>query len=192
MHHIYHTEGIILGGGSFGETGKYYNIFTHNFGMIHARAQGVRKISSKLRFLLQDFAYLKIDLVRGKNFWLITSVSKTNQLEKLSKCPQALKVLTNISNLLKRLLVGEGAQEKLFLDLLKGFSVLDKASKEDLLNIEIIIVLQILNNLGYLGEEKIFSDIIKSPWEDILVPQVSKNRSQILSKINQILQETHL
>ena len=56
MHHIYHTEGIILGSRNFGEAGKYYYIFTRDLGMITAGAQGVRKMSSKLRFVLQDFA----------------------------------------------------------------------------------------------------------------------------------------
>ncbi len=57
MHHIYHTEGIILGSKNYGEAGKYYSIFTRDLGMIYASAQGVRKMSSKLRFILQDFAY---------------------------------------------------------------------------------------------------------------------------------------
>ena len=106
MHHIYHTEGIILGSGNFGETGKYYAIFTRDLGMIYASAQGVRKMSSKLRFVLQDFAYLKIDLVKGKDFWRITNVSKTNKLEKLGS-PEVFGVFTNIAKLLKRLLSGE-------------------------------------------------------------------------------------
>ena len=28
MHHIYHTEGIILGSKNFGEAGKYYSVLT--------------------------------------------------------------------------------------------------------------------------------------------------------------------
>src|SRR3989338_5144856 len=103
MHHIYHTEGIILGSKNFGEAGRHYSIFTRDLGMIHASAQGVRKMSSKLRFVLQDFSYLKIDFVKGKDFWRITSASKTNKLENLSK-PAIFEVFVNISKLLKRLL----------------------------------------------------------------------------------------
>ena len=95
MHHIYHTEGIILGSNNFGETGKYYAIFTRDLGMIYASAQGVRKMSSKLRFVLQDFAYLKIDLVKGKDFWRLTNASKTNKLENLSG-PGTFEVFVNI------------------------------------------------------------------------------------------------
>ena len=85
MHHIYHTEGIILGSKNYGEAGKYYSIFTRDLGMIYASAQGVRKMSSKLRFILQDFSYVKVDLVQGRDFWRVTSASKTNKLEEISK-----------------------------------------------------------------------------------------------------------
>src|SRR5258706_15146820 len=104
MHHIYHTEGIILGSKNFGEAGKYYSIFTRDLGMIYASAQGVRKMSSKLRFVLQDFAYIKIDLVEGKDFWRVTNASKTNILEEITKQPENFKILANIVRLLKRLL----------------------------------------------------------------------------------------
>ena len=80
MHHIYHTEGIILGSRNFGEAGKHYYIFTRDLGMITATAQGVRKMSSKLRFVLQDFSYIKIDLVQGKNIFRVTNALKTNKL----------------------------------------------------------------------------------------------------------------
>ena len=106
MHHIYHTEGIILSSRSYGEAGKHFHIFTRDLGMITASAQGVRKMSSKLRFVLQDFAYLKIDLVQGKNIFRLTNASKTNKLEHIVKNVETLKVFANIARLLKRLLAG--------------------------------------------------------------------------------------
>src|SRR3989344_5761793 len=130
MHHIYHTEGIILGSKNYGEAGKYYSIFTRDLGMVYASAQGVRKMSSKLRFILQDFAYLKIDLVQGKDFWRVTSASKTNMLEDVYKNPATLKVFFNIARLLKRLLAGVEPNLALFTDLINGLSVLEKIEKE--------------------------------------------------------------
>jgi len=192
MHHIYHTEGIILGSKDYGETGKYYSIFTRDLGMIYASAQGVRKMSSKLRFILQDFSYLKIDLVKGKDFWRITSASKTNELEKLLE-PENFEVFVNISKLLKRLLAGEDPNKDLFFDLISGLHILEKAKiKEELRNIEAIIVLRVLNNLGYIGGNEILKDFIKSPFEEDLVFKVSENRIKILNQINKALKETHL
>jgi DNA repair protein RecO len=192
MHHIYHTEGIILGSNNFGETGKYYSIFTKDLGMIYASAQGVRKVSSKLRFVLQDFSYIKIDLVKGKDFWRITSVSKTNKLENLFQ-PKILEVVVKISQLLKRLLAGEDPNESLFADLLSGLCILEKLKTDDeIRNMEAVMVLRILNNLGYIGEDYGVKDLIKSPFEESVLFNVSQNRVKILNQINKALKETHL
>jgi hypothetical protein len=213
MHHIYHTEGIILGSKNSGEAGKYYSIFTRDLGMIYASAQGVRKMSSKLRFVLQDFAYVKIDLVQGRDFWRVTSASKTNALEQIFKNPQTFEVFFNIANLLKRLLAGIEPNEALFADLINGLSVLEKIparnafsiadaggdikksildQSDDLRNVEAVIVLRILNNLGYIGGDETLQNLVKSPFESDLIFEVSKSRTEVLHQINKALKETHL
>ena len=193
MHHIHHTEGIILGSKNYGEAGKYYAIFTRDLGMINASAQGIRKISSKLRFVLQDFSYVKIDLVRGKDFWRITSASKTNKLENILKNYFNVEIFANIGKLLKRLLAGEYPNQILFADLLNGLHFLEKSKSEvESQNIEMIIVLRLLNNLGYIGENEMLKNITKSPYEDNLIFEASSSRTKILSEINKAIQETHL
>ncbi len=193
MHHIYHTEGIILGSKNFGETGRYYSIFTKDLGMIYASAQGVRKMSSKLRFVLQDFAYVKVDLVQGKDFWRVTSATKTNMLEQITKQPENFAVFANVARLLKRLLAGVEPNPELFNDLLSGLFVLEKSTtEEEIRNIEMMIVLRMLNNLGYIGGSDALQRLVKSPLEADLVFEISKQRSHVLSVINKTLKETHL
>ncbi|KKS05014.1 MAG: repair protein RecO protein [Candidatus Nomurabacteria bacterium GW2011_GWC2_41_8] len=182
-----------MGSRNYGEAGKYYSIFTRDLGMVYASAQGVRRMSSKLRFVLQDFAYLKIDLVQGKDFWRVTNASKTNLLEQLSKNSGTFEVFSNIANLLKRLLAGVEPNEALFVDLIKGLAVLERTKiKEDLRNIEAIIVLRILDNLGYIGSNEMLQKLVKSPFEENLIFEVSKSRTQVLHQINKALKETHL
>lgn len=193
MHHIYHTEGLILESYDVGEAGRRYSIFTRELGLIYARATGVRKISSKLRFVLQDFGYVKVDLVQGKNFWRVTSASKTNTLENIARNRETLEVVSNIANLLKRLLAGAEQNEALFADLINGLTILENiGSKENLRNIEAIIVLRILNNLGYIGGDETLQNLVKSSFEENLLFEVSKSRPQVLSQINKALKETHL
>lgn len=193
MHHIYHTEGLILGSKNYGEAGKYYSIFTRDLGMIYASAQGVRKMSSKLRYILQDFSYVKIDLVQGRDFWRVTSASKTNMLGALSKNRETFQVFYNIGSLLKRLLAGVEPNESLFVDLVSGLSILEKTKNaDDLRNIEAIIVLRILNNLGYIGGSETLQNLIKSPFEQDLIFEASKSRKEVLNQINKALKETHL
>jgi DNA repair protein RecO len=193
MHHIHHTEGIILSSKNYGEAGKYYFVFTRDLGMLCASAQGVRKISSKLRYILQDFSYVKMDFVRGKDFWRITSASKTNKLGELKKQKEKLAILFNISNLLKRLLAGEEANPALFDDLVHGFSFLEKSEANDhFSNIEVIIVLRILDNLGYLAKHEVLEEMVRSPFEENLVFEASRKRAKILSEINKALGESQL
>ena len=193
MHHIYHTEGIILGSKNYGEAGKYYSLLTRDLGLINASAQGVRKISSKLRFVLQDFSYVKVDLVRGKDFWRLTSASKTNKLDNISKNHISFEIFANIARLLKRLLAGEYPNQVLFLDLLNGLHFLEKTKSEtEAENIEVIIVLRILNNLGYIGSNEMLKNITKSPFEENLIFEASLSRNKILLEINKALHETHL
>ena len=182
-----------MGSRNFGEAGRYYSVFTRDLGMLYASAQGVRKISSKLRFVLQDFAYLNIDLVQGKDLWRITSASKTNKLEEITKKPETFAVFSNIARLLKRLLAGVEPNKDLFTELMNGFAVLEKSeTQEDLRNIEAIIVLRIMDNLGYIGESGALQTLIKSPFEENILLEVGKNRTRILSEINKTLKETHL
>ena len=193
MHHIYHTEGIILGSKNLRESDKYYYIFTRDLGMVYASASGVRKISSKLRFVLQDFACVKVDLVQGRNTFRVTSASKTNRLEYITKNKEAFRIFYNISRLLRRLLAGVEPNETLFTDLVHCLTILEKIkNKEDLNNIEAIIVLRILNNLGYIGDSESLQELVKSPFGEHLIFKASKSKIHILSQINKALKETHL
>ncbi len=193
MHHIYHTEGIILGSKNFRESDKYYFIFTRDLGMIYASASGVRKMSSKLRYVLQDFSYIKVDLVQGRNTFRITSASKTNSLEGVIKRPETLNIVSNITRLLKRLLAGVEPNEALFTDLLHSFSVLKKIEdKDDLRSFEAVMVLRILNNLGYIGENPVLQNLVRSPFEESMIFEASKSRNHVLQQINKALKETHL
>ena len=193
MHHIYHTEGIILSSRNFKEASKYFYILTRDLGLVYAEAEGIRKITSKLRFVLQDFSYVKIDLVKRKNVWRITSALKTGELDSLKKDFLKLKVLGNINRLLIRLLPEQENNENLFHDFIEGLKTFEKInSKEDFKNIEIILVLKILHNLGYINNESIFAEAITSPIQNEFLLDISKNKTLILKHINKALRESHL
>ena len=66
------------------------------------------------------------------------------------------------------------------------------AAGGELRNIEAIIVLRIMDNLGYIGESGTLQTLIKSPFEENILLEAAKNRKAILSEINKALKETHL
>lgn len=193
MHHIYHTEAIVLGSKNFAEDSKYYILFTKDLGLIFASARGVRKLSSRLRFVLQDFSYIKVDLIQSKDFWKITTATKTPFLVSLVRDVDVYKSVSNISNLLKKLLVGDEKNERLFTEVFEGFSFLDTLKdKKFLPDIEIAIVLRILNNLGYLGQNKNVDNLINSPFQFEMLERISQKKTKILPLINKAIKESHL
>ena len=120
-------------------------------------------------------------------------------LEQITKTPETFKVFSNIARLLKRLLAGVEPNEALFADLIQGLAILEKTAKNfsseksaDLRNIEAIIVLRIINNLGYIGDSEVLQTFIKSPFEEDMIYEAAKSRIKILSEINKALRETHL
>ncbi len=51
------------------------------------------------------------------------------------------------------------------------------------------MVLRILNNLGYVGDDEITQKLIKSPFEENLIFEVSQARRKVLREINKALKE---
>jgi len=194
MHKIYHTEGLVIRGINFGEADKYLTIYTRDFGMIRAQAQGIRKLSSKLRYSLQEFSYTDIDLVQGKDIWRITNAKKKELFKNQINKQDVRKIVNNIFNLLERLCHGEEKNEILFNDLVQGFFLLRQfyIDKNQLDNIEFVLVLRILHHLGYLGESENLLFFINSPFTSAILPIVSFKRKLILSHINNALLETQL
>jgi hypothetical protein len=51
------------------------SIFTRDFGLVTAVAQGIRLEKSKLRYYVQNYSFAVFSLVRGKEFWRLTSAA---------------------------------------------------------------------------------------------------------------------
>ena len=131
--------------------------------------------------------------MQGKDFWRVTSASKTGKLGGISKNPGTFAVVSNIANLLKRLLAGVEKNEALFADLMNGLTVLEKWKiAEELGSLEIIIVLRILNNLGYIGQNERLRNLVKTPFEENMIFEISESRREALREINKALKESHL
>ena len=191
MHNIYTTEGFILKSINFGEANKFFFIFTKEFGLIKAAAQGVRHLKSKLRYNLEDFSFGQISVVRGKEIWRITSAEKKLTL----KNKETFQLLSRIFSLLLRLLHGEEKNDLLFTGLKEGVNFLDKnlLNEENLANFECILALRILSALGYIGKLGDFDQFTTSPYfSQGLLNNMSALKSKAIWEINKSLKETHL
>lgn len=198
MHPIHHTEGFIIGSIDVKEADKFFTIFTRDFGLIRATAGGIRKISSKLRFILHDFSHARIDLVEGRDVWRITSASKTGLLDTVKDNKLLIPFSGNIFSFIKRLCHGEEKNYPLYETLVDAYSFLQKEEKnEKLLSrqyvsaLETVVLFRILNHLGYNGNDK-FNDLISTTLSFDLLDSVIDKQSIIISSITSALADSHL
>lgn len=196
MHTIYHTDAFVLDEIPFGEAGKVYTLFTKKLGLIRASAQGVRYEKSKLRFSISKYAKVHVALVQGKSGWKLTNAYANYHLFKETDL-SVFRVITRIFSLLSRLIQGEEPNEFLFETLDSSVDYLISLKKEEsfssLQDIECVIVLRILNNLGYIGDHK---DIKFFVLDNVLnnehIDAMNKKRAHVLKEINRALKESHL
>ena len=140
-YHIYTTKGIILSERDWRDSDRIYSILTRDLGLIRATAIGVRKEASKLRGSLEPFTLSLISLVRGQEYWRITSAQVIKKFNNTLAVAQPLY-------LLERLVQGEQAHPELF-------DVVEEALESP---DEIVLVSKILYHLGYLKESDLTLD----------------------------------
>ncbi len=194
MHHIYHTQGIVLGSSEKGEANKMLTIFTRDHGMVYAAAQGIRHNKSKLRYSLADFSHSKIDLVRGRDIWRVTTAVPIENFSTIFLDRATSSFALNMTKLITRLYNGEDPHEELFDHIVETFTALKekKFSSEDLKHFEVVAVLRILYHLGYLAHSTENDVFVRSPLDSRLILEAAKMRTQVLSEINKSLRETQL
>lgn len=163
-YHIYTTRGIVLSERPRKEADRVYSILTRDLGLVRATALGVRKEESKLRGALEPFVLSQISLVRGKEYWRVTSAES---IQTLSSLPVVAKPLL----LLERLVQGEASHPELFEAVEQD--VLSLESRDEMF--EVNLVSKILYHLGYLKENDLTLD-----------------KKSLIRIINEGLQHSHL
>lgn len=133
-YHIYTTKGLVLSKRALREADQIYSILTRDLGLVRASATGVRRESSKLRGSLEPFSISTVSLVRGKEYWKLTSA------ELLQRLPNSQSLARPFA-LLEHLVPGEAENSELF-----------DALEANLKDSETLLVGRILLHLGYLKE----------------------------------------
>lgn len=195
MHHIYHTEGFIISSKNIGESNKIFIIYTKELGLVHAIAQGIRLNKSKLRFSLQDLSYVRVDIVRGKDVWRITSATHISSFSFARLNTESLKLIVRVSKLLERLCHGEGSNIKIFNDMIESFLLLDDVNTTQNIKdaLEIHLILRIMYNLGYISNNEIVSKYL-SPISLNLdsIGILLAEKKLVINQINKALTESQL
>lgn len=167
-----------------GEAGKFLLLFTYDFGMIGATAQGIRLQQSKLRYHIQDGDFSNISIVRGKEVWRLTGAVEIEH-EKVTVLH--LKIL----KLLKRLLHGEDKNDKLF-EIVEVLYV-TTINEIDYESIECLTILRILNTLGYIkNNDELLPFLSSTDLNKDLLASFSNIKPKVINTINEALKESQL
>lgn len=197
MHyHIYNTPGFVLNALPSGESSQYVFVFTRDLGLVGAKAQNTRHISSKLRYALNFPAKSNVSLVRGKSTWrLVSAVPDKQFYHQFKSEPEKLRVCVQTFSLVKKILAGEEANQDLF-DLLDGFLIFlseNDLSSEQLKNLEAVMIVRLLRLTGYLPDDPLVRELINdTDWRPETIANVSENRKGIIKIINESLRATGL
>ena len=188
MYHIHTSLGFVLSSKPYREADRVYQIFTKEFGLISAIAQGIRFEKSKLRYSINDLQVSNFSLVHGKEFWRIVGAEAVNQPQNSKRI---IVILSKLSILLKRLIHGEEQNEIIF-NILAEIANLDINDPSLAENIESLSVLQILHQLGYIAKTKDNEDFFAGKVQDLAIDIDVTKRKIINQAINSALKNSQL
>jgi DNA repair protein RecO (recombination protein O) len=193
-HHIYHTHGFIISSRSSGEANKMLTIYTRELGLVHAMAQGIRLSKSKLRFTLQDMCYAKIDLVKGRDIWRVTSATSISSFPIARTNKNSIVFMSRISALIDRLCRGEEGNIEIFDLVIQSFTILDDENFDiqTLSALELHTVLSIVHLLGYVGDSGDISEYLGGDFNHTKIEKLMTEKKSIISHINRALRESGL
>ncbi len=196
MHHINKTDSLVLNSQNLRESDKQLILLTKDFGLLKIIAQGVRKIESKLRPSIQDYSFCQIAFVSGRAGFRLTNarIEKTLLLE--IKNQKILQSILRSLNLIERLVWSE-INDGLY-DLVYDFCNFIIKNQNRILHqqqihtIESLFVLNILNKLGYVDNQK-YGEYLNQKISLELINDFSDTDRKNLNKvINQSIKESGL
>ncbi len=192
-YHVYTTDGIVLKRTPFGEANVLLHILTEDLGLIIASARSVRLSVSKLRPALQEGSFISISCVRGKGGWKITNVASKDSFY-FSYPKFTHKIVYRVFSILMKMIVGEIPDNKVYGIVKSGLVHLKDLDEKYLQNFEVLIVLRVLNQLGYVGSNPGIEKYInkKDSWEVDILEQIDSDRIYIIEVINKALKESQL
>ncbi|MBI4156049.1 MAG: recombination protein O N-terminal domain-containing protein [Candidatus Zambryskibacteria bacterium] len=207
-YHIYTTEGIILKALPFGEANVLLYILTKDLGLIVASAQSSRLLKSKLRHGLQEYAHITASLVKGRNGWKLTDVSEKGSFFFDLPKPYT-QCMVQVFFVLLKTIIGEMPQPAIFETVRTGSEFLAKTfananvrpteaelriRENDIKNFEILLVLRILYELGYVAQSENTETFLASLnlWNSDLLQKISAKKQPLVQIINKALKESQL
>jgi len=144
------VEAIVLRHAEFGEADRLLVLLTKYHGKIRAIAKGVRKIKSRKAGHLEPLTKTKLQLSKGKNFWIINQAESINAHLKIRSDLLFTAYGLYILELADRFTTEEGENEAIYNIVSNALLRLEKGYQAE--NIIHFFEINLLNILGYKPE----------------------------------------
>lgn len=175
MRHKYETTALVLARTPLAESAALVTLLTEEFGIVRARAEGLRKPGAKLAHALQTLDRCSVTLVRGKEAWRLSgAVLEESWFRKLSRI-ERLRA-GRVAGLLLRLVHGEANDPSLFILFTEFLEALPSLPEEAQDAAEIMTALRVLAVLGL--------DQGMLPQEGVYVPLSPEERRALVMRVN--------
>lgn len=196
MYSKHHTKAIVLGAYNVGEASRTYRLFTSDMGVVFARCQSSREVRSRHRYGLQFSSVSDISLVRSRDGWRITNVTPISSIVTSHKDAQKRMLAVRVLHLIRRLVVDEEQGSTVFDLVWNGLSALEENDipSEHIHSFEILFVLRILHELGYVQSDPVYMEYVARPYyfsAEHISSFVPIHRKALV-EINRALEASHL
>jgi recombinational DNA repair protein (RecF pathway) len=190
MYQKYQTDALVLKSSEQGEADKVCALYTHDFGLVYARASAVRAEGSRMRYALQNYSCARVVLVRGRRAWRLAGASATRNC---SGGPETIAAFARISELVLRLVAGEEKNEYLFAALAEAHAALMQTQCSAWATIEIVCVARVLYALGYLSAEALQTTLFThTTYAPAHLEEAEVLYDALLSSVNRAIAETQM
>lgn len=210
MHPIHHSDAFVLDTEGQGEANATVVLFTRELGLISARAQGLRKSAAKLRSHVVPYAYIEVDLVRGRGLWrLISAKTVANKVQEKPKKRASqephekidepddrrgshTRAFVRLLALIERLVPSEGApDEELFNHVVTSFSLMhDMALPKKY--IDTLMLWKAVSILGYGGNDIRSEILFTLPLPDAARDMTEEDNTTLIKIVTDALHHSHL
>lgn len=159
----YTTDALVVGSEDRLTFDRTIVLFTREAGLVYARAMGVRKERSKLRYGLQNFSTVRVSLVRGKQGWRVIGAERMHNLYFAADDREARAALLRTVKLVRRLVRGEEAHPALYDVLVDGVDTLARCAPEAVVRTERLLTVRLLAALGYVAPRPAYAAALEAP-----------------------------
>ncbi|MEK7621937.1 MAG: recombination protein O N-terminal domain-containing protein [Patescibacteria group bacterium] len=198
-HQLYQTEGFIVGSRGVRDGSRLLDVITRDFGRVPVFAQGVRELRSKLRYQLSNLAFIRLTLVRGREFWRLVGVEPLADFNVGSLLADRERriLVARLALILRRFLATPetSAEPQLYSEIRAAISFLNQfeLSSAEYHQYELAAVWRLLAHLGYGRRTPALLAVISHPvWDYNLLTLTAACQPEIIASINEALYHSQL